>query len=346
MSASATPHRTIHSTAPIRICDNGGWTDTWFARHGKVFNIAVRPAVAVTIAIFERRSDVPRITIDAADFRDRYDLDDSTRGRHPLLEAAVEHVVLPPNTRAEVRVTSPIPAGASTGTSAAVSVALLGALELLAGRQPVPREIARMAHALETEALKRQSGVQDQYCAAFGGINFIEITEYPDARISQLAVRPAVRAELERRLVLIYLGNSHDSSQVHKRVIAGLEDAGPEHPPLQMLRRAADASREAVLNGDLAALGRAMRENTDAQAALHPALVGPTIRRIIDLAREHDALGWKVNGAGGEGGTLTILASDRGEDRSAMLDDIAREDATCRAIPIVLSPSGLTVTIM
>jgi len=28
----------IHSEAPVRICDIGGWTDTWFAQHGAVFN--------------------------------------------------------------------------------------------------------------------------------------------------------------------------------------------------------------------------------------------------------------------------------------------------------------------
>jgi D-glycero-alpha-D-manno-heptose-7-phosphate kinase len=204
--------------------------------------------------------------------------------------------------------------------------------------------MARKAHALETEALKRQSGVQDQYSSAFGGISFIEITEYPEARISQLQIEPAVLEELERRLVLIYLGNSHDSSQVHERVIAGLEDAGPDHPPLETLRRAADASRAAMLRGDLSALGRAMQENTEAQAALHPALVGPICRQIIDIARAHDALGWKVNGAGGEGGTITILASDRGGERTAMLEAIAREHRTCFVIPIELSARGLVVT--
>ena len=33
-------HRTVNSVAPIRICDLGGWTDTWFAEHGRVLNIA------------------------------------------------------------------------------------------------------------------------------------------------------------------------------------------------------------------------------------------------------------------------------------------------------------------
>jgi len=33
--------RIINCVAPIRICDNGGWTDTWFAKTGKIFNIGV-----------------------------------------------------------------------------------------------------------------------------------------------------------------------------------------------------------------------------------------------------------------------------------------------------------------
>ena len=37
--------RIVRSAAPLRICDNGGWTDTWFAGHGRVFSIAVRPRI-------------------------------------------------------------------------------------------------------------------------------------------------------------------------------------------------------------------------------------------------------------------------------------------------------------
>ena len=42
----------INSVAPIRICDNGGWTDTWFAGHGQIFNIGVYPYAEVQIAVY------------------------------------------------------------------------------------------------------------------------------------------------------------------------------------------------------------------------------------------------------------------------------------------------------
>jgi D-glycero-alpha-D-manno-heptose-7-phosphate kinase len=41
--------RLITATAPTRICDVGGWTDTWFARHGRVLNLAVTPNVEVAL---------------------------------------------------------------------------------------------------------------------------------------------------------------------------------------------------------------------------------------------------------------------------------------------------------
>ena len=45
------PLRIINSVAPIRICDNGGWTDTWFAEHGKIFNVGVYPYADVQIQV-------------------------------------------------------------------------------------------------------------------------------------------------------------------------------------------------------------------------------------------------------------------------------------------------------
>jgi D-glycero-alpha-D-manno-heptose-7-phosphate kinase len=50
--------------------------------------------------------------------------------------------------------------------------------------------------------------------------------------------------------------------------------------------------------------------NTQAQAGLHPALVDPIAREVIGLSARHGAVGWKVNGAGGEGGTVSIVAPE------------------------------------
>ena len=340
-----TPHRTIKATAPIRICDNGGWTDTWVARRGKVFNIAVRPLVAVRIDAFRSGTRDARVVLDAQNYGVRYApvLDASKWGPHPLLEAAFREIRLPDDVDVEVTIRSDAPGGASTGTSAAVLVALLGALDRLANGHRTAQEIARAAHAVETVHLGRQCGIQDQLCSAFGGVNFIEITEYPDAIVSQLPLSDAIRHALQRRLALIYLGRPHSSSAVHEKVVQDLERRGPDCAQLDGLRAAAEKARDALLAGDLDRLGSAMRDNTATQAELDPELVHRDAWRIIEIAAAHGAAGWKVNGAGGDGGSITLLSSARAGAKRALVRAITQDNCSLVPIPIVISREGLRV---
>ena len=177
--------RVINSRAPIRICDNGGWTDTWFAQHGRVFNIAVSPCVEVQIEVYRRDSRDEQITISAENYGQRYTMKLGSQdwGLHPLLEAAIERIGIPDDVAVEVTVFSETPGGASTGTSAAVCVALIGALDCLTPGRLTPHEVAYAAHSVEVDMLHQQSGIQDQLCSVYGGINFIEMHEYPHASV-------------------------------------------------------------------------------------------------------------------------------------------------------------------
>jgi len=337
------PMRLIRSAAPVRICDNGGWTDTWFARRGCVFNIAVEPCVDVELRATPGAVSAARVVIDAANYGDRYvRVPESRRwDRHPLIEATLAHVGVPAGLSCEVSIRSAMPPAASLGTSAALVVALAGALSCLADQELDADGAARTAHEIETFVLGQQSGVQDQLAAAHGGINLIEIPAYPEARVTHLAVSDETREALERRLVLLYLGRGHRSTALHEAVIQGLDAQDGDSPALDDLRRAAQLSAEAVVAGDLSALGRAMQVNTDAQARLHPDLVGADARALIGITQRHGASGWKVNGAGGEGGTLTVLLGPDAGGVDVMLADAARAVPSCRRIPITLARAGL-----
>jgi D-glycero-alpha-D-manno-heptose-7-phosphate kinase len=137
------------------------------------------------------------------------------------------------------------------------------------------------------------------------------------------------------------LGKSHSSSAVHEKVIAELENAGPDSPQLADLRATAEPSRDALYAGDFSALGQAMIANTEAQRRLNDHLISADAARVIEIAKEHDALGWKVNGAGGEGGSLTILGSDLSSVQRAMIREIEAENPLFQNIPVYLSRYGL-----
>jgi len=341
------PTRIINSVAPIRVCDNGGWTDTWFAEHGRIFNIGVYPYVEVQIEVYPRDVLEDRVILHAENFGQRYAVFPRSERHewihHPLLEAAIDYMGVPADLSVQISIFSEAPAGCSTGTSASVSVALIGALDQLTPGWRTPLEIAYAAHRIETDMLSQQSGIQDQLCAAYGGINYIEMFNYPYAAVSQILVSNPIWWELESRLCLIFLGRSHSSSAVHEMVIRDLEDAGPDNPKLEALRRTPEQSRDALYAGDFAALGRAMAENTEAQRNLHPKLVSREADQIIEIARDHGALGWKVNGAGGDGGSLTILSGPSMSRKRAMIQAIEQTNPLFQNIPIYLSRFGLRV---
>jgi D-glycero-alpha-D-manno-heptose-7-phosphate kinase len=333
--------RVITAVAPVRICDCGGWTDTWFAGHGSVFNIAVSPFVCVRVSA-SIAARPGRIIVHAANLDLSFEPAGAPPWRaHPLIEAAVASVEMPTDRQIEIVIRSDVPPGASTGTSAALTVALLGALGQLVGGDIRTAAVARMAHTVETERLGRQCGIQDQIAAAHGGINFIDVHAYPEATVTPVPLAARTRQSLGDRLLLVYLGRSHDSSDVHRRVIARLESSGGANASLDALRDSATAARDAVTAGDLRALGRAMCSNTEAQSRLDPALVGESARAVIDLARTHQAWGWKVNGAGGEGGSISLLAGER--NRQDLIRAVERAGAGWRVIPTRLADHGLRV---
>ena len=339
--------RTYIALAPIRICDLGGWADTWFAKHGTVLNIAVSPYAECRVEVKEVPEGEERFFFNIDDYGDRYKIDphEVTFGRHPLLEACVKAMEIPSGLDVEVTLHSAVPGGSSTGTSAAVTVALLGALDCLSksSRMMLPRELAAKAHEIETVLLHQQSGIQDQICSAYGGISFIEMDEYPHSRVSRVPVAPGVLKELDSRLSLIFLGHPHYSTSVHSEVIKGLTESGDGEAKLDPLRKTAVNGRDALLAGDLKAFGKVMIRNVEAQANLHPSLVSSTAHKIFEIANRYGADGWKVNGAGGDGGSVTILSNGDHKSQVEMLKEINALGGGVRELGIRLDETGLRV---
>ena len=333
------------ATAPTRICDAGGWTDTWFAGHGRVVNLAVAPRAIASVTSTARADDRGQFRLRVRDFGDDYEFDlDAPPGRHPLLEQSVLDAAPPAAVNLDVEVACGAPAGASMGTSAAVVVALIGALDAaLHGRPTLTAAAAAVrAHEVETVRVGRQAGIQDQLAAAHGGACDIRIDGYPRASVSAIDLPSRVLAELDRALVTVYLG-SHDSSAVHREVIAALEDEGERSPRLQRLRdTAADAAR-ALAGGDLVAYGAALTANTEAQGDLHPGIVGSDARELIDLARRAGAIGWKVNGAGGGGGSVTIVCPLESRNVRGTISSEVANRQEWQVVDTALSSVGLDV---
>jgi len=333
----------INAVAPTRICDVGGWTDTHFARSGAVFNIAVYPYVEIQIRSLPREQTDARVVINAENYGDSYSLNPGhvIYNKHPLIEAAIKTMKLPEEIALKINIFSYAPPGASMGTSAAVSVSLVGALDALTPGHMTPHETAAFAHSIETKELGLECGVQDQLASVYGGINFIEIDKFPHSSVSNLTIPDNIWWELEQRLLLTYIGKPHESSEIHKMVIADLGSEPHNDPRMAQLRQLAYQSKDALYEGDFAALGRVFNTNTQVQRELHPKLVCEDFRQIISLAEDFNAIGCKVNGAGGDGGSVAILTNGDMRKKRELQTVLLKQGF--QILPIYLSRRGLRV---
>lgn len=325
----------------VRILDFGGWLDTWFSEHGQVFNLAVlsrlfgstnNDFLAIDV-LFRLDTDAKRkkgsngkvIIIAARDphfsvTRERHLTKPSSRVcRKKLLLAVLSLCELEklPDGDLVFRVMSPIPPGASMGTSAAVCVALIKAVNQLRAIYGLSvwsdAEVAELAFFAETKVMGGQSGTQDQWSAAFDWTaKVITIEQYPRTKAKQLRLTSHFMKRLERGLITVCVG-AHNSSETHLEVIAAREREGAGSAALQPIRDAVEQAIYAATHSDLVAFGLAMTANSEAQRAMCPKLVGSKHQQVIDLAIDYDCLGYKVNGAGGEGGSVTLLFKSREE---------------------------------
>jgi D-glycero-alpha-D-manno-heptose-7-phosphate kinase len=286
-----------------------------------------------------------RVLVQALDFGAsfRVDPEHPDYTLHPLLQGALNSIPIPHDLCLDISLKTSVPPGISVGTSASVCVALLGAVAGLTSCQIDPAWIAELAHRVETVKLNWQSGIQDQICAAFGGICFIQMPVYPQTKIEKIELPAAFYRDLSDRLCLIYLGRAHNSSALHKQVIAALQNVSCLSSPLLRMRELPKLARENLLNEDMKSYGQVMIENNECQRKLHVDLISPEADRVIAIAQAYDAWGWKVNGAGGRGGSLSLLTNTDPEKRNKMLAEISALGGGIQRLPVALSPEGLEV---
>lgn len=320
-AASHLKTRPVRARAPIRIDFAGGWTDVPpFSQQegGAVVNATIN---RYTYATLVPRED-QRISIVSADFEKFVEVahfrDLEYDGNLDLIKAAVK--VLNLGMGMDIFVRCDAPPGSGTGSSSSISVALIGLLNRIQSMKLSPHEVAQMARRLEVSELSIAGGKQDYYAAALGGINFLE---FHDSAVSssRLQVAAHIRREMEKRMLLVYTGQSRLSGNIISRVMGAYERGEKQTvEALHSLKRIAHDTKSALLSGDLEKFARLLDENWKNQKALDSSTTTPTIERLFEAAYSNGALGGKACGAGG-GGCLIFFCEDNREHlvRKALL---------------------------
>lgn len=145
------------------------------------------------------------------------------------------------------------------------------------------------------------SGSQDSIGLVFPGLAKANYEgEYWPSSIEHIYDEGSLQF-VENNLYLVTLGPRHAEYDVLEKTC--IDDSGAK-----ALSKAADGCWEAIKSRDVKTFGETIRKAFEAQIAMFPNMMNPTVVRLIEKYKDI-AYGWKLSGAGG-GGYL-ILVSDQ-----------------------------------
>ena len=194
-----------------------------------------------------------------------------------------------------------IPSGTGLGSSSSFSVALLNAL-YAHRRVFTPKEVlAQEACMLEIERLGEPIGKQDQYAAAYGGVNLIEFERHGGVTVQPLTLPTAIAAELESNLMLFFTGRQRDARTVLSQQVSAMEDDDATFGRLRSMVELAYKMRDLLLAGDLDAFGKALHRGWEMKRSISAMISTSAIDELYERALNAGALGGKIAGAGGGG---------------------------------------------
>ena len=190
-------------------------------------------------------------------------------------------------------------------------------------------DVARLAYEIERVDLGLAGGKQDQYAAAFGGLNFMEF--YGDRVIvNPLRIKPEHRAELESSLVLFFTGVSRESANIIEEQVRNVKTGKEDSvQAMHALKAEAVHMKEAILKGDFEALAMAMRNSWEAKKRMANQISNEKINEVYEAARKQGARAGKVSGAGGGGFMMFIVEPAKRPQVMKCLAEFSGSVSTC-----------------
>jgi len=192
--------------------------------------------------------------------------------------------------------------GSGLGSSSTMVVAILHAFVEWMKLPLGDYDLARLAYKIEREDLGLKGGRQDQYSAAFGGINFMEYYRDNKVIVNPLRIKPWVKNELEDSLVLFYTGQSRDSSTIIDEQIKNAENQiAVALEAMHTTKRIAVEMKEAILTGNIDGFINCMSRGWESKKKASSVITNEKLEHIYNYAMQHGARAGKVSGAGGGG---------------------------------------------
>lgn len=298
--------------SPVRISFGGGGTDlaAYYERYG---GMVVSASINKYIYGIVTKNFDTTFQVISADYRSILKMPtdgsayESSNLDLKLCQVIYEHfnIRLPIN----VFLASEVPPGTGLGSSSTTSVTLCNIFSTISGHSMGKQYLAELAYDIETQRMEAPIGKQDQYAAAFGGLNCIEFSA-DGVKVAPLKMNGSDIRAFERRLMLFYTGSTRQAREIlqQQREHSG-QRSGRTVDALHQIKALGWQIKDAIESGRFDDFGAMLDESWQHKKRLASGVTNPFIDEAYTQAQRNGAIGGKITGAGG-GGFLMLYCNE------------------------------------
>lgn len=283
----------IITKTPLRISFTGGGTDLpdyYKINNGAVVSAGINKYMYITVN--PKFDNKIRVSYSKTEI-----VDEIEELRHDIVKECMYMAGI----KGGIEITSiaDIPSGTGLGSSSAFTVGLLNALYTYIGVRLSTEELAKKACEIEIDVLKHPIGKQDQYAAAYGGLNYFIFHKDETVTRKRIALDEADTRNMRQKLMLFYTGLTRSADSVLKEQKS---NTSAKLEVLDYMRdQAGDMYNILSTEGFNAKFGEMLHDGWMHKQTLASSITDPTISGYYDKAIKAGATGGKLLGAGGGG---------------------------------------------
>ena len=293
----------IITRTPFRISFAGGGSDiaSFYEKHdGCVLSTAINKYMYISVhPSFDRKQTILK-------YSKTETVDNVADIEHHYFKQVLKNLEI---SGVELVSTADIPSGTGLGSSSSFTVGVLHALYCYKGKYVSKERLASEACEVEIEQLGNPIGKQDQYAAAYGGLNFIEFRRDGGVIVDPVIMNSSSLRKLESNLMMFYTGQLHSASAILKEQQDSITTGVKEANQMRMCELARELRKE-LQNNNTDAMGEILHQNWMLKKTLASGISNPDIDGAYERAINAGATGGKLLGAGGGGFLLFYVPAD------------------------------------
>ena len=284
----------IGTRTPFRVSFIGGGSDLkeFYTRSpGSVLSTTINKYMYIFVhPFFDNRIQVKYSKTELVD-----QIDDVI---HPIVRESLKKFDL---SGIDINSIADIPAGTGLGSSSSYTVGLLHALYGYTNQNISAETLASEASEIEIEILKEPIGKQDQYAAAYGGLNIIRFLPTGDVKIEPIEMENSLYTQLQDNLLLFYTDKTRSASDILYDQKNNLINQEKNFDTQKQMTKLVEKAKCCLSDSDLDGFGKILDENWQLKRSLSSKISNTKIDDIYSIALKNRAMGGKILGAGGGG---------------------------------------------